>query len=263
MNKSIGKEIISLSRPFRYVIDFMLFKLFADVTSLQAMHNKHRNRPMLVVGNGPSLNKTPLDSFVGVPSIGMNKIDLIYSRTKWRPSIIVCLNNLVAKQHQDQFANSEVPVFLGWKARWLLKSENRNKVDFFNAMLSNRFSRNAIRGFGSSATVTYVALQMAYWMGANPVIIVGVDHSFNYKGRESTYQKREGEDVNHFDPNYFKSGSYWGTPDLDQSEIEYQLAKDAFEADSRKIYDATVDGKLEVFEKIEIEDALELINATN
>ena len=257
--KSISRNVIARTRPIRYVLDSFLYKLFADPAPLKALHNKYKDKPLIVVGNGPSLNNTPLDSFVGVPSIGMNKIDLIYSRTEWRPSVVVCLNNLVARQHQDVFVNSELPVFVAWKARWLLKARNRSRLAYFNTTLSNHFSKNAVEGFGSSATVTYIALQLAYWMGANPVILLGVDHSFKYTGEKRTYQKRDGDDVNHFDPNYFKSGSYWGTPDLEQSEIEYQMVKDAFENDSRSVFDATVGGKLNVFEKIGIDQALVIV----
>lgn len=255
------RSTIAVTRPTRYAVDGLLYKAFANTTALEALRDRHHGQPMLVVGNGPSLNKTPLDRFVGVPSIGMNKIDLIYQHTSWRPNLVVCLNNVVAQQHQDQFAKGGIPVYVAWKARWLLRSKNRKKIDYFNTTFSNHFSTDALRGFGSSATVTYVALQMAYWMGANPVILLGVDHNFTYTGQESTYQKREGPDVNHFDPNYFKSGSFWGTPDLDQSEIDYKLARDAFEADGRKVYDATVGGKLKVFEKVAIEQALELVGA--
>lgn len=251
-----NKQIIFATRPLRYAFDTFTYKRFANSAPLAELKDRHRGKPMLVVGNGPSLNQTPLDDFAHVPSVGMNKIDMIYSRTKWRPEVVVCLNNMVAKQSQDAFASSDIPVFVGWKARWYLRPENRKKLRFFNTNLSNAFSTDAVEGFGSSATVTYVALQMAYWMGADPVIIFGVDHSFKYTGPEATYQKREGPDTNHFDPNYFKAGTYWGTPDLDQSEIDYTLARQAFETDGRKVYDATVGGKLEVFEKIGLEDAL-------
>jgi hypothetical protein len=258
---TVQRRIIAATRPARYVLGSLLFKTFANTELLVAQRDRFRGEPMLVVGNGPSLNHTPLDDFLSVPAIGMNKIDLIYPRTRWRPSLVVCLNNVVAQQHQDYFAASDIPVFVAWNARWFIRSENRDKLAYFNTTLSNRFSIDALRGFGSSATVTYIALQMAYWMGANPVILFGVDHSFRYSGPESTYQKREGPDVNHFDPNYFKPGAFWGTPDLDQSEIDYGLARDAFEADGRKIYDATVGGKLEVFEKISVERALKLVCA--
>lgn len=252
-----------MTRPARYAFDSMAYRLTGDAGPLMALRDRHKGKPMLVVGNGPSLNQTPLDQFKGIPSIGMNKIDLIYPRTTWRPELVVCLNNLVAKQHQDVFAASDIPTFVAWKARWYLRAENRKRLHFFDTALSNAFSTDPVHRFGSSATVTYIALQMAYWMGANPVIIFGVDHSFKFSGPEATYQKREGPDTNHFDPNYFKSGTFWGTPDLDQSEKDYMLARQAFEAAGRKVYDATVGGKLDVFEKISVEQAVELCNVSS
>jgi hypothetical protein len=81
---------------------------------------RHKGGPILVVGNGPSLNETPLEEFADLPAIGMNKIDLLFSRTTWRPSLIVCVNNLVAQQNRAAFAAIDIPVFLAWKCRWFM-----------------------------------------------------------------------------------------------------------------------------------------------
>ena len=256
----IQKRLIDATRPARYAIDSASYRLMCDKNALKELKDVYHRRPLLVVGNGPSLNKTPLDKFANTPSIGMNKIDLIYPKTSWRPNLIVCLNTLVAQQHQAHFATSPVPVFVSWKSRPLIKKENRPALKFFNTLYSGNFSVDALTGFGSSATVTYIALQMAYWMGASPVILLGVDHNFSYSGPEATYQKRTGPDTNHFDPNYFSHGTYWGTPDLVRSENDYQAARVAFERDRRKVLDATIGGKLKIFEKITLTEALELVN---
>ena len=256
---SLQKNLISATRPLRYAIDSASYRLLGEKKPIKSLQNTYYRRPMLVVGNGPSLNETPLQEFSGVPSIGMNKIDLIYSKTSWRPNVVVCLNSLVAQQHQDNFATSSIPVFLAWKARALIRKENRSKLNYFNTFYSDRFSNNALAGFGSSATVTDIALQMAFWMGADPVILFGVDHSFEYSGPEATYQKRTGPDTNHFDPNYFGHGTYWGTPDLLRSEEDYARAKTAFENDGREVFDATVGGKLDIFKKVTVEEALQLV----
>lgn len=254
-----NRQLIAATRPIRYAFNATTFQLFGSSAPIASLKDIYRDKPMLVVGNGPSLNHTPLDDFADIPSIGMNKIDLIYARTKWRPKIIVCLNNLVAKQNQEIFFESEIPVFIAWKARMYLTKNSRKKLNFYSTTYSNSFSTDAVKGFGSSVTVTYVALQMAYWMGANPVIVLGVDHSFKFSGSKLTYQKREGADENHFDPNYFAPGTYWGTPDLAQAECDYRIAATAYKNDGRKIYDATIDGQLNVFEKISISKALDLV----
>lgn len=251
------RHILSGTRSIRYNLDGWLYRAICEKAPLKQLRDAYRDKPMLVVGNGPSLNVTPLDDFSGIASIGMNKIDLLFNRVAWRPTIIVCANTLVARQHSDSFRDSDIPVFLSWKSRWFVRGHRRN-VNFYNSLPEYRFSTSLLEGVGVGGTVTFDALQFAYHMGANPVILFGVDHSFSTSGIPADYVKRSGPDTNHFDPNYFQDGSYWGVPDLDRSEEAYVAAKNAFEADGRKIYDATIGGKLQVFEKIQLNEAKRL-----
>lgn len=253
------KHIIGLTKPIRYRLEDFLFQRFGDKRHLESLRGKFSGKPILIVGNGPSLNKTPLDSFGTIPSIGMNKIDMLFPRVNWRPSMIMCTNNLVVRQHSNQFAALDVPVYLAWKSRWFLKKKSAN-IHFFNIKEKEEFCVDAVAGVGAGATVTYAALQFAYHMGCNPVILVGVDHNFDKTGGSNIYEKRETEDINHFDPNYFGKGSYWGLPNLDASEEAFARSREAFEADDRKIYDATIDGKLAIFDKIDIDQALSIVN---
>jgi hypothetical protein len=107
-----------------------------------------------------------------------------------------------------------------------------------------------ITGIWEGATVTYVAMQLAYFMGFTTVILIGVDHSFKTQGPAHRLVVSEGADENHFHPEYFGKGVRWQLPDLETSERAYMKARAAFEADGRKVLDATVGGKLTVFEKI-------------
>lgn len=249
-------QLIRWSKPARYGADNMLFSMSGRARDVGALKDRYKGRPLLVVGNGPSLNKTPLDEFAQVPSIGMNKIDMIFPRTIWRPHMIICINNLVVKQHAEHFAASDIPVYLSWKSRWF--APRSSSIKYFNLSLSEEFSTDASERIGSSVTVTYPALQLAYYLGADPVIIFGVDHNFDKVGKEGTYERRVGSDINHFDPNYFKAGSYWGLPNLEASEQAYARVQNKFESSGRRVFDATVNGKLEIFEKITVKQAREL-----
>ena len=252
------KKLLFWSRPFRYWLDNFAYEKSADHSPLKKLKDIYKGQPMIIVGNGPSLNKTPLDDFVGVPSIGMNKIDLLFYRVKWRPDLIICTNNLVIKQHVHQFLKNGISVYLSWKGRWFVPAGSRKKLNFFNSLNTTEFSKDLVHGVGSAGTVTYTALQFAYYMGSDPVILFGVDHSFAFEGNPNEIAKRKGPDQNHFDPNYFKDGSKWGLPNLDLSEVGYENAKGVFNNDGRKVYDATVGGKLTVFPKITIGRAKEL-----
>ncbi|NNL78813.1 MAG: DUF115 domain-containing protein [Desulfobacterales bacterium] len=249
------KQVLSATRPARYWIDEITFKSSPVRNQLKELKDAYAGKPLLVVGNGPSLNNTPLDEFSNIPAIGMNKIDLLFDRVNWRPSMIVCINNLVIKQHWRSFVQSQIPVYLSWKGRWFVKRKFRGKVNYFLDLKSPEFSTELPNGIGMGGTVTYSALQIAYYMGANPVILFGVDHNFAFKGKPLEYSKRTGADSNHFDPNYFKEGDWWGLPDLEASEAGYSNAKAMFENDGRRIVDATIGGKLDIFEKVSVSAA--------
>jgi hypothetical protein len=101
------------------------------------------------------------------------------------------------------------------------------------------------------ATVTNVALQLAFYMGFAQVILIGIDHNFANKGKANQTVVSEGDDPNHFSPSYFGKGFRWQLPDLDTSEIGYSLARNAYRKAGREVLDATVNGKLMIFPKVD------------
>ena len=102
-------------------------------------------------------------------------------------------------------------------------------------------------------------MQIAFFMGFKNVFLVGVDHNFQQIGNPNEQQEFKGDDVNHFHPDYFK-GMQWHLADLEGNEASYSLARHQFHAFGRNIYDATIDGKLNIFQKIDFKDALEKAN---
>ena len=88
-------------------------------------------------------------------------------------------------------------------------------------------------------------------MGFEQVILIGVDHSFKTTGAPNTTVVSQGDDPNHFDAQYFGKGFRWQLPDLETSERAYQMARQAYEGAGRQVLDATIDGKLTVFQKID------------
>lgn len=172
--------------------------------------------------------------------------------------MIVCTNNLVVMQHWNNFILSNIPVYISWKARPFVPKRHRHKLRYFLSLETREFSENISLGVGSAGTVTYAALQFAYYLGANPVILFGVDHSFLCQGIPNEIVKAKGNDKNHFDPNYFSNGQKWGLPNLTVSELAYRKAKEIFEKNKKTIYDATIGGKLQVFPKISVQEARKL-----
>ena len=112
-------------------------------------------------------------------------------------------------------------------------------------------------GAWEGATVTFVALQLAYHLGFYEVILIGVDHSFATTGPANKLVTATAADANHFDPTYFGPGVKWQYPDLEVSAAAYALARDAFETSGRHILDATVGGQLKVFPKADYEQLVQ------
>ena len=115
------------------------------------------------------------------------------------------------------------------------------------ALPTARFHKDITSGWYPGGTVTFAAMQLAYYLGFSQVILIGVDHRFDSSGPAGKVVLSQGPDANHFHPEYFGRGVKWHLPDLEQSERAYRLAKTAFEGEGREIIDSTLGGALTVF----------------
>ncbi len=217
---------------------------------LAALKDSHKGERCFVVGNGPSLKNTDLSKLKDDFCIGMNRIFLAADELNFTPDILVCVNDLVVEQSVKEFSELHIPKFFAWRARkWLSMDPWMHFL--YTSYTSPKFSKDVRGRVWEGATVTNVCLQLAYHLGFSEVILIGVDHSFATKGAPNTTVQSEGDDPNHFSAAYFGKGFRWQLPDLETSELGYRLARKAFEDDGRKILDATVGGKLEIFEKVD------------
>ncbi|MHC4365321.1 MAG: glycosyltransferase [Planctomycetota bacterium] len=214
--------------------------------------DKHRGQRCVIVGNGPSLNKMDLSFLKNEMTFGMNRIYLLSDKWDFRPTYYVSVNPLVIEQSADQICRIASPKFLGLNGLPYIQNHRGNI--FLQSIRRPSFSKDPRNGLWEGHTVTYVAMQLAYFMGFSEVILIGVDHYFKTKGAPNKAIVSEGVDENHFHPDYFGKGVRWNLPDLEKSEIAYRLAKQAFEADGRRIIDATVDGHLTVFPKADYKE---------
>lgn len=218
---------------------------------LQKFYNIHKGKRCFILGNGPSLKHTDLSKLKNEFTFGMNRIYLAFEDMGYETSYYVSVNDLVIEQCADEILDLDIPRFVSWRAgkRWLTQQENL--FFLYTTYTEPKFAKDIRNRLWESATVTYVALQLAYFMGFKEVILIGVDHNFETQGKANTTIVSEGDDPNHFHPGYFGKGFRWQLPDLDMSEVGYRMAKEAFERDGRKVLDATIGGKLDIFEKVE------------
>jgi len=223
-----------------------------SIRKLGALKNSHKGERCFIVGNGPSLKNTDLSLLKNDFAIGMNRIFLAEEELNFKPDVLVCINDLVVEQSVGEFNALKMPKFFSWRARKWLQMDDYTHF-LYTTYTEPKFARDLRGRVWEGATVTNVCLQLAYHLGFKEAILIGVDHSFATKGTPNTTVQSQGDDPNHFSVAYFGKGFRWQLPDLETSEVAYRMARKAYEADGRKVLDATIGGKLDIFEKVDYE----------
>jgi hypothetical protein len=218
--------------------------------------DKHKGERCFVIANGPSLSSLDIAPLAKEYTIGMNRIYLLFEKWGFKTTYLAAINELVLEQFADDISELDIPKFLNWNRRGLFTDDNDNTMFLkLGYGVKDKFGFDLTKGISSGGTVTFVSLQLAYYMGFKEVVLVGLDHNFAEKGTPNKTEIRKSErDESHCHPDYFPKGIKWQLPDLYRSELAYAMAREAFEADGRVILDATAGGKCEIFPKIKYED---------
>ena len=225
-------------------------RLANSKASLSSYRDLHQGERCFIIGNGPSLNKMDLSLIRDEYTFGMNRIYLLFPALGFQTSYYLSVNSLVIEQIADDIRALQMPRFITWRARqWFSRQDDILFIDTDYTRPAT-FSQDITGRIFEGSTVTYIALQLAYYMGFTEVILIGVDHNFATKGLPNVTMLSEGDDPNHFSAEYFGKGFRWQLPDLEASERAYKLAEAAYGASGRTILDATVGGKLKVFPKV-------------
>ncbi|NCO19831.1 MAG: DUF115 domain-containing protein [Gammaproteobacteria bacterium] len=219
-------------------------------TRLAALQNRHAGQRCVLVANGPSLNQMDLSFLKHETVIGLNKIYLGFRKFHFYPRYYVAINRKVVDQGQDDIKALNCVKFIGNAAAVGNIQEDALTYLINTQSAQQRFCKNiAIEGVHEGWTVTYAALQVAYFLGFKQVVLIGMDHRYQYTGQPNEARQLDGPDPNHFSASYF-SGQQWDNPDLAHSEESYRIARQVFEQDGRSIVDATVNGACDVFGKV-------------
>lgn len=220
-----------------------------SVARLDAFRDKHKGQRCFIIGNGPSLKQMDLSLLKNEISFGANRIYLLFDELGFTTTYYCSVNHNVVEQFADDILKLPMPKFITWDAKPFIRFSD--DMMFLRYIHETQFHTTPQRGLWYGATVTYAAMQLAYYMGFKQVILIGVDHNFKDKGEAHKLVTSTGADENHFHPDYFGKGVKWQLPDLETSEIAYTFAREAYKADGREILDATVNGKLTIFPKVD------------
>jgi hypothetical protein len=217
---------------------------------LKGYRDRHHGERCFIIGNGPSLKQMDLTYLRDEYTFGMNRIYLLFPELGFQTTYLVSVNELVLEQCAGEMRDLDLPKFITWRARRWLKDDPQTIFIDSDFTAPERFSTDLTGRIFEGFTVTFVALQLAFFMGFSEAILIGVDHNFATKGTPNTTVVSTGDDPNHFAPGYFGKGFRWQLPDLEGSERAYQLAREAYLRAGRRVLDATAGGKLTIFPKV-------------
>jgi hypothetical protein len=219
---------------------------------LARFRDAHAGQRMVIVCNGPSLNRMDLTPLAHEVVIGLNKIHLGLDRFGFQPRYLVAVNDRVIAQEARALAALPCVKFITDRAAHILPADART-YHLNSTRIATPFCHDITVAVREGHTVTFAALQIARYMGAAEVVIVGLDHRYTQTGAPNAPLHMAGPDPNHFDPRYF-GGQDWDAPNLAKSEESFAIARAAYESEGRRIIDATLDGGCAVFDKVPFAD---------
>ncbi len=225
--------------------------------------NKHFGKRCFIIGNGPSLNKHDLSLLNNEYSFGVNGIFYKTKETGFRPSFFVVEDTSVMKENLDEiikYVPKEAKFFPHTYKSIHPKSENTYFFNmnrgFYEKKSPNycvpRFSTDASDVLYCGQSVTFINLQLAFFMGFTEVYLIGMDFDYTIPKeheKKGDIIKSTTDDPNHFHKDYFGKGKTWKDPKLDRVLSCYKMAKLAYESVGRKIFNATEGGKLDLFDR--------------
>lgn len=222
---------------------------------METLKDAYVGKKAIIICNGPSLRKVNFDSLIGkdIYFFGLNKINLMFDDTAFRPNAVVASNYFVIEQNKEFYNSTDIQLFLNSDKSDIIK--NRSNVVFVNySSIPRKFARDCSMSLFQGHTVTYTAMQLAFHMGFSEVGIIGCDHHFETKGISNKTAIAGETDPNHFHPKYFADGVKWDLPDLLGSEYHYEFADKTYKHFGRKLVNCTEGGKLEVFERMKLDE---------
>jgi glycosyltransferase involved in cell wall biosynthesis len=197
----------------------------------------------------------------------LNRISLLFERVSWRPRFFTAFDLRVVPDNLDEFNGLDIEYkFFATKHKGAIleKSAHYWYHDWGHSDFADRFSGNpAVTGFGGGGTVTVAAIQLAAYLGFDPIILVGCDASYTVPesavqsgpdkfgdGVKLNLESTDDDDENHFDPAYFGKGKRWHSPNAAEMLVGFEKCYRQMRAQGLTLVNATVGGALDAVPRV-------------
>jgi len=191
------------------------------------LREKYAGKRAFLIGNGPSLNQTPLYLLHGEETLCFNRFSLMLERLDWTPAMYMVVDGVVGADIAADIALMRGKVrdtFLtrfalstgldfgrfvpeaGPPVHWMLPRRLHSPFDFQLPMVN------------PGGSVAIAGLQVLRYLGFREIVLLGIDMNQTLQGavthgKPGVITAAADNDPNHFDPRYFGQGRTYHEPD--------------------------------------------------
>lgn len=265
MNAEQRKRILSIP-GMRFACDFLVNfgnrryqkkQSLRNRETLKLAKNLKTSDSCFIVGSGPSLTVDDLEKIAPCDCFGANHIFNLYKNTTWRPKYYVL---------QDRYTQldrllTEIDCGCMFLGSYFLRKNSFEIPDYAYVYYDRRdlftkskmsFSEDLEKFISVNYTVTYTMIQIAVALGYKRIYLIGMDHSYAV----------ETDDLGRIvGRNNIRNHAYDDKQEVVANVIgmnrAYETARAYADAtDSVEIYNVSRGGKLEIFPRMRLEEAL-------
>jgi hypothetical protein len=243
----------------------------SNLRKWKSLKNAYEGKRVFLIGNGPSLNETPLHLLKNEHVMCFNRINILFERLAWRPEFYACIDGTVVQDNAKEINQQILPVvkhaFFTDFHMFLFENikkqiDNRENVLWLYSGVDGRDFSVDMPILGRCPTVALGALQILPYLGFSEIYILGMDMNYQVhttvKSLEhNQIESEDDNDPNHFDPRYFGKGKKYHQPTTEVVDNIFDALESAKKSlaslTNTKVYNATYGGVMEVFERVSFE----------
>ena len=231
----------------------------------EKLKDKYKGKRAFLIGNGPSLNKTPLYLLKNEFTMAFNRFYIMKERLNWYPTFYSVVDNLVLDDLVGEINSivekTELSFFpdIHFRGDNFIKRIGKNKkILWIHQLFGEGFSLNLPKIY-PGGSVIYEGLQILNHLGFKEIIIIGVDMNFELHNTAKNLDTRgvdiisqDDDDPNHFDPRYFGKNRKYHQP---EKQVIHEIFKNLhylgkhMDKFALKVINAGIDSKVECFPK--------------
>lgn len=234
---------------------------------LATLKDIHKGERCFIIGNGPSLSVNDLNELhrKGIITFATNRVFKLFDKTEWRPTYYVSEDILLMKDAQDIIRDMPVkarfiPVNLKWYEGVDIPNADYFYMEYKNSMEDTfGLSVDIPHSLRCRGTVTITCLQLAVYMGFSEIYLIGVDHNFAKMFDKYGNVVIDTSIKNHFSDDYDKGIVDQGFQVDAATEAYIDVRRLSSKMETFKVFNATRGGKLEVYERVDLDSLLNIL----